>query len=1013
MDNRESMDAPSTFGRISNVPPSEITPETGRVERFLTRQQRDNIVATHQDSEMEGEDVPTAMMTGSDDKVDEKLHSDIYAQIFGPEHTVPEFDSHSDGDDADTHTEVCGGIASRVRSRRRTNTGPPPVYVEDELSGMSGDNIKSSSEDEDFTVRKRRKSTNNRRADTADDSSPAGTSGWRSIRPSKRRAAVTSPRRVSENAQARPASDSKAAQTSRNGDEGKKMPYWLKELTKYMTGAKAKKAKPQKIDISKILEGSVLGRASGAADGAADYPALPKKFRFEDNVAPVPEEDQRETEWRKGMDDLFQEMEYNCAVERMGTMTNRGVVQAEDDEEEEDTQERRCARGLHELILEDDKGWYCRHCQHVAIQPRDVLPPWAMKAYRAGGKKKKEEKREALDLSTISLPVADAATVSSSWTSGSVWSIDAGVRETLYEHQQEGFEFLWRNLAGSTELAELRNSNLPGVGGCIISHAPGTGKTRLTIVFLQTYLKVFPNCLPMIIVPANILATWEGEFRRWNPGFNFHNLNNSALIGDEIAAADHLFQGGRIRRRDMEAIRMVKMYTWRRGGGLLGISYNLFEKLTAQKEAEANAGEEGGQRTGAEQNLEVLRSILLEIPGLVILDEGHTPRNHRSKIWASLVQLKTEKRVILSGTPFQNNFEELFNTLKIVRPAVAEEIMQDRTFAEILHSDKRAQSSRPALLPEAINRAVERLKVAMAPFVHVHKGTVLQNNLPGLRDSIILLKPTGLQKRLIDRLEEERVRKTLTSEFGYSLVSVHPYLIQKCKSQVPTDGIDMQAVEESKLNPGDGVKTKFILEFVRLSTLLNEKVLIFSQYIPPLDLIKEHLTATLQWNEGKEILRLEGRLQKKQRQNVIDAFNDPENDSKIMLASTRCCSEGISLVGASRVILLDVVWNPSVQQQAICRAYRIGQKKFVHTYHLMTAGTIEADKYCRQAEKERLSELVFCSSSNEDTSKQQLPEIEDKILQEMVEHAMTKDIFEKIIHQPKSADLIQSLGMKG
>ncbi|XP_051115791.1 SNF2 domain-containing protein CLASSY 3-like, partial [Andrographis paniculata] len=595
-------------------------------------------------------------------------------------------------------------------------------------------------------------------------------------------------------------------------------------------------------------------------------------------------------------------------------------------------------------------------------------------------------------------PVADAAEVSCR-IRGSVWSIKAGVRETLYEHQQEGFEFLWRNLAGSTDIVDLRNSNLPGVGGCIISHAPGTGKTRLTLVFLETYLKMFPNCLPMIIVPATILGTWEAELRRWNASFHFHNLNNPAFTGDERAAADHLFNRAKIRCRDTEAIRMINIYSWKRGGGLLGTSYNLFEKLTEQKDEEANAGEVG-----------FLRSTLLEMPGLVILDEGHTSCNERSKIWASLVQVKTDKRIILSGTPFQNNFTELFNTVNIVRPTAAEEIMQDRTFAEILHSDKKTHSSRPALLPEAVNCAVERLKVSMSPFVHVHKGTILQKNLPGLRDSVILLKPTGLQKKLIDILEGERLKRIITNEHGFSLVSIHPYLIRKCKSQVPTDGIDMQAVEASKFNPFEGVKTKFILEFVRLCMMLKEKVLIFCQNLTPLELIKDHLAATFQWNARKEILRLEGKLPKKQRQRVIDAFNDPENDSKILLASTRCCSEGISLVGASRVILLDVVWNPSVEQQAISRAYRIGQKKFVHTYHLMTAGTLEADKYCRQAEKERLSELVFCSSSNEkDISKQPMPKIKDKILQEMVQHAKTKDIFEKIIHQPKNADLSQCL----
>ncbi|XP_051149067.1 SNF2 domain-containing protein CLASSY 4-like [Andrographis paniculata] len=908
----------------------------------------------------------------------------------------------------------------QIRSTRRINTHLSSIYVMDELSEFFGD--------EYCTPRKKQKVNNDKRVDTGEGSTPVEASEQRRIGTPKQKAAVNSrqkQRMLSEicGTDQRPdnaggpkvtvvhAQSSKAPRISRKSGGKDDMPYWLKEMTKFMTGAKAKKTKPKRFDMSKFLEESIFRPSSGTmkTGEAEDYPALPRKFRFEDTVVPLTEEEQREAEFAKEVDDLIDELNFNCGVEDIGTVTSREIVQV--DEEEEDTQERRCARGLHELTLQDDKGLYCIYCQHVEIHPKDVLPPWVIKARHGPGKKKQSEKGEGLDLTTVSLPVGDTAE-GSSRNSGSVWSMMAGVRETMYEHQKEGFEFLWKNLAGSTDIAELKYSNLPGVGGCIISHAPGTGKTRLTITFLETYLKMYPHCLPMIIVPANILCSWEGEFKRWKAGFNFHNLNNTAFIGNERETADQLFDGAKISSRDLEAIRMVKIYSWKKGGGLLGVSYNLFEKLTAEKHLAANAGK-GVQRTGAEQNLEVLRSTLLEMPELVILDEGHTPRNHKTKIWTSLVQLKTEKRVILSGTPFQNNFQELFNTLKIVRPTEAEAIMQDRTFAEILHSDKKYKSSRAALLPEAVNRAVERLKVAMSLFVHVHKGTVLQD-LPGLKDNLILLKPTGLQKTLIDRLEAERLRKGLPSEFGFSLVSVHPYLTQHCKSQVPTDGIDMQAVEASKLNSGNGVKTKFVLEFVRLSMMLKEKVLIFSQYIPPLELIEEHLTTTFQLNPGKEILRLEGRLQRKQRQKVINAFNDPENDSKILLASIRCCSEGISLVGASRVILLDVVWNPSVEQQAICRAYRIGQTKFVHTYHLMTAGTFEADKYCRQAEKERLSELVFCSSSNEkDISKQQMPEIEDRILEEMVQHAKTKDIFEKIIHQPKSADLIQSLGVRG
>ncbi|XP_051133478.1 SNF2 domain-containing protein CLASSY 3-like [Andrographis paniculata] len=1098
--------------RIDGVPPSEITPEI-RVQRRVDRRvsfddkvdeelqkaqtegctdgshdlsptdhprNRANIYAQLFGPELDGHTNGNHDLSSMEHL---RSRADIYARLFGLELTVPELEGHSNGDSADTPSRLiapaekneevadsngdlqdtvcrgnaddgiriasdnCAGIAGRIRSLSRTNK-----CQSYELSDLSGDEIRSSMDDEDFTLTRRQKMKNQKGTETAKDSMPAKASGQRCNRMPKRKVAVNAPerktkqRRISgicegkeqrleseggndddrrtvkegEHLVSDSAQPPKATRVCKSGGDGEDMPYWLKEMTKFMTGAKAKKLKPKRFDISKILKESILGQpsrtmhageGSGAADGAEDYPPLPKKFRFEEDVAPLTEKEQRPAEWEKELDDLFEEFNFSCAVEEIGTTARREVVGV-DDEEEEESQERRCARGLHELVLEDDRGWFCICCQHVAIQPKDVIPPWAIKGRNASGKKK-QEKGKALDLSAVNLPEADAAEISS-WTSGSVWSIKPGVRESMYEHQQEGFEFLWRNLAGSTDIADLKNSNLAGVGGCIISHAPGTGKTRLMIVFLETYLKMYPNCLPMIIAPAGLLQNWEGEFRKWNSGFNFHNLNNLTIIGDEMAAADHLFQGTSIRCRDMEAIRMVKIYSWKRGGGLLGISYSLFEKLTAQKNEEADAGKEG-QRSGVEKNFEVLRSILLEMPGLVILDEGHTPRNRRSKIWTSLVQLKTEKRVILSGTLFQNNFRELFNSLKIVRPTVAEAAMQDPTFSEILHSDRNRRRSRPALLPESINRAVERLKVSMAPFVHVHKGSILQKSLPGLRDCVVLLKSTGLQKNLIDLLEGERLRKTIKStDFVFSLVSVHPYLIQRCKSQVPTDGIDMQAAEASKLNPSEGVKTKFIVEFVRLSMTLKEKVLIFSQYLPPLDLIEEHLTATFQWNAGKEILRLEGKLEKKQRQNVINAFNDPENDSMIMLASTKCCSEGISLVGASRVILLDVLWNPSVQQQAICRAYRIGQNKFVHTYHLMTAGTTEADKYCRQAEKERLSELVFCSSSNEqDISKQPMAEIEDKILEAMVKHGMTKDMFEKIIHQPKTSDLIQSLGLRG
>ena len=149
------------------------------------------------------------------------------------------------------------------------------------------------------------------------------------------------------------------------------------------------------------------------------------------------------------------------------------------------------------------------------------------------------------------------------------------------------------------------------------------------------------------------------------------------------------------------------------------------------------------------------------------------------------------------------------------------------------------------------------------------------------------------------------------------------------------------------------------MELIRLSISLNEKVLIFSQYIPPLELLKDQIALAFAWEDGSEIMMIEGKIHQKVRQTVINGFNDPNSKIKVLLASTKCCSEGIHLTGASRVVLLDVVWNPSVERQAISRAYRLGQKKMVYTYHLMAAGTTEEEKYDRQVAKGRLAELVF------------------------------------------------------
>lgn len=584
-----------------------------------------------------------------------------------------------------------------------------------------------------------------------------------------------------------------------------------------------------------------------------------------------------------------------------------------------------------------------------------------------------------------------------------VWDIIPGLRNSMYPHQREGFEFIWRNIAGGISLDELRERNDFNSGsGCLVSHAPGTGKTRLSIVFLQTYMELYPTCRPMIIAPCNMLLTWEEEFLKWKVDIPFHNLNKREFSFKENIAAIKLLMQASPSRPSLANVRLVKLFSWKKEKSILGISYRLFERLA-------------GVRLNTESDK--VRKILLELPDLVVFDEGHIPRNSDSLIWMALSKIKTERRIILSGTPFQNNFTEFYTTLRLARPSLADinSSNGDESLDKKRGRPKNILRGKWDALISSLGRTSEDLlespelkeiRALISPFVHVYRGNILQEKLPGLRKSVVMLQPAELQKSLLQSIQ---VRKNpLEVEYAESLISVHPSLILKCDKE--DVAIDKDMLERSRLNPELGVKIQFVLEIIRLSKPLNEKVLVFSQYIEPLSLIEEHLKSHWNWTEGIELFHMSGKLDVRKRQSLINTFNDPTSEVRVLLASTKACSEGINLVGASRVVLLDVVWNPSVERQAICRAYRLGQKKVVHVYHLITSGTREQKKYSQKVKKDRLSELVFSPEQNNNQVKLSSTDLDDIILEAILQHEKLKNIFLKI-YQSKESSMSENFGL--
>ncbi|MCD7460894.1 hypothetical protein HAX54_044696 [Datura stramonium] len=690
---------------------------------------------------------------------------------------------------------------------------------------------------------------------------------------------------------------------------------------------------------------------------------LPLIFRFgdEEHLPPAKEE------WEKEIEDLFVEMDM-CMLESRIGFTNPSVLPMQSEKI------NGCQMGSHHLVLDEQIGLICQVCSHVHLESKYIFPPFAERTRGTHERKYFGESSSLLDVGGFKLYDSYAVRDAVIFGEGTVWDlVPLSAKATMYPHQREGFEFIWRNIAGDITLENLRvplsGSRRGSRGGCIISHPPGTGKTRLTIVFLQAFLKQFPECRPVIIAPSNLLLNWEAEFQKWEVDIPFHNLNSKDFSFQEDEATVSVFRClSRAGKKNPHLIRMVKLRSWAKSKSVLGISYDLFRILT---------GEDG------DGYAKEIREILLKLPGLLVLEEGHTARNEQSLVWKALNKVETEKRILLSGTPFQNNIKELYNTLCVVSPKFAADLEQK--WASLSSSiDKNV-------------RALEELRDMIAPLVHICSENVKKLSLPGIRDTVIHLKPTVLQKELLKRVPENP--GSFYEQNLVTLISVHPSLVAKRNE---FSDLESRLIERGcRLDPDIGVKMKFVVELIRLCGGLKERVIIFSQLLDPLNLVKEQLNSLFGWTLGREILYMDGKLDVKQRQISINSLNDPKSDVKVLLASIKACSEGISLIGASRVVLLDVLWNPSVEQQAISRAYRNGQTKFVHVYCPVTSKW-EVDKIEQQTRKKYHSDILL--SRNEVNTFKMDPSCavsEDNILESMVKHESLCHIFEKLSHAPR------------
>lgn len=508
--------------------------------------------------------------------------------------------------------------------------------------------------------------------------------------------------------------------------------------------------------------------------------------------------------------------------------------------------------------------------------------------------------------------------------------VDAHPRhiKLMKPHQVEGFKFLLSNLV------------VDNPGGCIMAHAPGSGKTFMIISFLQSFMAKYPAARPLIVLPKGILSTWKKEFQRWQV--------------EDIPLHDFYSSNAKKKSQQLQILRH-----WVSERSILFLGYQQFTKIVCHTYENNKVASE-------------CEEILLTCPSILILDEGHTPRNQDTDVLKSLEKVQTARKIVLSGTLYQNHVEEVFNILNLVRPRFLRlngpKMIKRRILSRVLLSGRKSSLKRfsnddfyeiveRTLLKDGpFNRKVaviQDLREMTSKVLHYYKGDSL-DELPGLVDFTVFLELSPKQQAEVAELK--KMKNRLARNSVGSIIYLHPLL----KNLHASTTIDDNKIDRflKKVDVREGAKVKFYLNLLHLCASNNEKLLVFSQYLLPLKFLERLTVKSMGYSLGKEIFIITGKSDPNLRDSYMERFNNSPL-ARVFFGSIKACGEGISLVGASRIIILDIHLNPSVSRQAIGRAFRPGQVKKVYTYRLLAAESPEVDDHLTCFRKETIPKLWF------------------------------------------------------
>ncbi|KAL3271526.1 hypothetical protein HHI36_022003 [Cryptolaemus montrouzieri] len=510
--------------------------------------------------------------------------------------------------------------------------------------------------------------------------------------------------------------------------------------------------------------------------------------------------------------------------------------------------------------------------------------------------------------------------------------VDPLLGNILRPHQREGVKFMYDCVTGV---------QIPGSFGCIMADEMGLGKTLQCITLLWTLIRQGPECKPIIekaiiVCPSSLVKNWSNEIDKW--------------LGGRLLSV--IMDGG----SDAKTKLTQFMHSSGRSAiPVLIISYESFRM---------HAG--------------ILHSREI---GLVLCDEGHRLKNCENQTYKALMGLNAKRRVLLSGTPIQNDLTEYFSLIHFVNEGLLGSAPEFRKKFEshILKGQDRMATDEER--KKAIE-CLEELSALVNKCLIRRTSALLTKYLPVKFEMIIICQLTELQKQIyLNYINSEAIRRTLkegdASRSSFSSLAAittlkklcnHPDLILD-KIEEGAEGLEKAAELMPYRKGNQEVRPELsgklmLLDFflANLKANYDDKIVLVSNYTQTLDLFE-----LLCKKRCYKYVRLDGSMTIKKRAKVVENFNKPDSEEFIFMLSSKAGGCGLNLIGANRLIMFDPDWNPANDDQAMARVWRDGQQKPCYVYRFLAAGTIEEKIFQRQAHKKALSSTVV--DNNEETAR--------------------------------------------